>query len=165
MEYNNVMIVWSEVPGWGQAIDIGFAICIIVIVVIWTRRWQEEKQKIKDKKNDSAVERQLGFSAISNELNIGLMAASILLPACLILITLGRHEVNPLPAGVITQIVIAAVYFTMAICIGFGNAASSVTLVRSKNIARETTPNVLGAVQLFLTLFGAVILFSSFLIT
>lgn len=158
------MIAWSEVPCWGLAMDIGFAILTMVIAVIWTRKWQKEKQKGRQE-DSSLEERQLGFSAISNEVHIGLIAASILLPTCLIIITLGRNEVNPLPPGIITQIIVAAIYFTMAICVGFWNAASFATLVQSKNIARETISNVLGAVQLFITLFGAIILFTSLLIT
>jgi hypothetical protein len=151
------MFCWAELSCWAKALDIALVCILIFIVFFWSVKW-----KSGPKANESdTTERQLGASTISSQLSLGMTAASILLPSCFVIIALGREAKEPLSVPTTTQVIIAAVWFTVAIVVGFWNAARVPTLVGKYNIAREGMTNVFCAAQLFMTMFGAGILLSA----
>jgi len=151
------MFCWSELPFWARALDVTLACLLVLIVLIWSVRWKADP---KAEKSDTS-ERQLGASTISSQLSLGMVAASILLPSCFVILALGRGAGEPLPVSATTQVIIAAIWFTTSIVAGFWNAARLPTLVSAHNIAKEGMTNVFCAVQLFMTMFGAGILLSA----
>lgn len=151
------MFCWSELSCWARALDITLACLLVLVVLIWSVRWKSEP---KAEESDTS-ERQLGASTISSQLSLGMVAASILLPSCFVILALGREAGEPLPVSATTQVIIAAIWFTASIVVGFWNAARLPTLVRAHNIAKEGTTNVFCAAQLFMTMFGAGILLSA----
>lgn len=151
------MFYWGELPCWARALDIALGCLLVLVVFIWYLRWKSESKA----QESNTTERQLGASTISSQLSLGMIAASILLPSCFVIIALGREVEEPLPVSVTTQVIIAAICFTIAIVIGFWNAARLPTLVRTYNIAKEGMTNVFCAAQLFTTMFGAGILLSA----
>lgn len=153
------MFCWSALPLWARTLDILLIILLLILVLIWYVRWKSESKA----QESDAHERDLGLSTISSQLSLGLTAASILLPASFVIIALGRGADNPLPISATTQVVIAAIWFTSAILLGFWNSSRLSTLVSMSkyNVAKERTTNVFCATQLFLTMFGAVVLLSA----
>ena len=151
------MFDWSELPLWSRAMDIALIVLLVILIVIWSIRWKSESKA----QETDVHERDLGISTVSRQLSIGLTAASILLPASFVIITLGREVENPLPIAATTQVIIAAIWFTVAIITGFWNASRLPTYISKYNVAMESMTNVLCASQLFLTMFGAGTLLSA----
>ena len=72
------------------------------------------------------------------------------------IVGLGRGLENPMPTAALTQVVLAAAWFTAAILVGVWNAGLLVRQATKINVSQDAITNILLAAQLFLVLFGAI---------
>lgn len=137
------MPVWAILAGWATV-----ALYLGAVGYTWWLWRSSSAPGDQDK--------ELGAHAVWTQLNAGLTAASILLPASFVIVGLGRGLENPMPTAALTQVVLAAAWFTAAILVGVWNAGLLVRQATKINVSQDAITNILLAAQLFLVLFGAI---------